>query len=107
MANIHNYYSMSDSKIFDFKVCYSIFFAVHLTAFNSQRMDGTRVDIFDGDSSLLKCAMGCKIDSECKAVDWDQNERTCWIHYEDSACSPLVRAVGVTHVTKVVCQGKT
>ena len=47
------------------------------------------------------CLAGCT--GNCRAVDYDSGENSCWFHYDFSVCNQLLRKVTCTHWKAVTC----
>ncbi len=59
---------------------------------------GLRMEAYkDVDSCLAGCT------GNCRAVDYDSGENSCWFHYDFSVCNQLLRKLTCTHWKAVTC----
>ena len=50
-----------------------------------------------------ECVTKCGKVHGCAAIDFDPSQAACWMHTANTACSQLVRHVGVSYVRIVDC----
>ena len=49
----------------------------------------------------------CKTDMSCSGIDYNTQDRSCWMHTSYNVCLNLDKQTGVIHIKKLPCSKDT
>ncbi|KAK2158568.1 hypothetical protein LSH36_167g04041 [Paralvinella palmiformis] len=54
-------------------------------------------------SDVTSCQDACKRNINCRTIDFNFDDNTCWFHYDDTVCNPVIAKNNCVHYKYVSC----